>query len=165
MIRKAVLAAIGGAIGLTLVGVISREFLSGPSALFYFAGPMGSSAVLLFALPGNKVAQPWPTFGGHMIAAACGLAAAPLFADPMVAVGIAVGASILLMHLANCMHPPAGGMAAMAALGSPATEALGWKFLFLPVALNLVLLLGLAWIWLRLTGQTYPAVLAETKRP
>lgn len=118
--------------------------------------PVGASAVLLFALPASPLAQPWPVIGGDLISMVVGLACSQLIPIPMLAAAAAVGAAIAAMSVCRCLHPPGGACALLGALGGPALAAHGWAGLLLPLGLNLVALIAVAWIYNNLTGHRWP---------
>lgn len=148
--------ALGGLIGIGLTALICHRLLGSDPALPWLIAPMGASTVLLFAVPASPFAQPWPVFGGHLVSAAIALLLRGSLGDPALAIALAVGLAIAAMSLLDCLHPPAGGTAVLMTLSSPAIDAAGWRFLAMPIALNLVLLLAAAVVFHRLTGHTYP---------
>ena len=149
-------SALGGVLGLGLTAALCHWLVGGDPAATWLIAPMGASTVLLFAIPASPFAQPRPVIGGHLLAAAIGLVTHRLGIDPVLAVGLAVGLSIAVMSLLQCLHPPAGGTTVLMVLGSPAIDAMGWSFLAVPIALNVALLLVLALVFHRLTGHSYP---------
>jgi CBS domain-containing membrane protein len=145
--------ALGALIGITLTAAVTRMAMPGGG---WLVAPMGASALLVFALPASPLAQPWPVIGGNLIAAAIGLLCSRLGADPVLAAGLAVGLATAAMMASRCLHPPAGGTAALMALGSPAIAEAGWGFLARPIAINLIVLVIAGIAWNRLTGHLYP---------
>ena len=148
--------AVGVGLGIALTGLIAHQFLGTAPETPWLVASMGASAVLAFVLPANPLAQPWPIVGGHMSAAAVGIACHMTLGSGPIAAGLAVTLAIVVMSLLRCLHPPAGGTALLTALASPAIAALGWSFLVLPLALNLALLTCVALFFNRLTGHPYP---------
>ena len=69
------------------------------AGLPFIVAPMGASAVLLFAVPSSPLAQPWPTIGGHLSAAAIGLACHMLLGPGWLAASLAVGLAVAVMSL------------------------------------------------------------------
>ena len=67
-----------------------------------------AAAVLLYAVPHSPMAQPWPLVGGNLLSGAIGWACSLLIPDLVLAAACAVGISVFLMHLLNCLHPPGG---------------------------------------------------------
>lgn len=148
--------ALGAGLAMVLTALPSQWLLSGNPALPWLVASMGASAVLVFMLPASPLAQPWPVFGGHLIAAVIGGIAHALLPLPWLAAALAVGCSIAAMSIARCLHPPAGGTALLTALATPAVAATGAQFLLAPLLLNIVILLAVGFTWNRLTGHSYP---------
>ena len=121
--------------------------------------PMGASAVLLFAVPASPLAQPWSIVGGNTVSALVGITVVHFIPDPITAAAVAVALAIGAMSLLRCLHPPGGAAAITAVLGGPAVLAVGYKFAFVPVGLNSVLLVLLGWLFHKLSRRhAYPHV-------
>lgn len=150
-------AGIGSLLGVALAGVAARLVSGGDLALGpLLVGPIGASAVLLFAVPASPLAQPRAVLGGNIVSALVGVACAMFIPEPVVAAAVAVALAIVLMSLLGCLHPPGGAMALTAVIGGQAVSDLGFGFALVPVGLC-SLLLVLAAIGLnRLMGRTYP---------
>lgn len=153
---EAVRAGIGGLVGLGVTGL----FLLSPTVdlelgLFLVA-PFGASSVLLFAVPNSPLAQPWSAVVGNTVAAAIGVAACLLIADPAIRIAVAVGGAITATILCRAVHPPAGAVAMTAAMSPETVERLGFWFALTPIAVGTVALVVLAAIYARLTGRHYP---------
>jgi CBS domain-containing membrane protein len=148
--------ALGGLVGLGLAAALSHWLIGDNAALPWLIAPMGASTVLLFAIPASPFAQPWPILGGHLVAGAIALLLAGQIADPALAVGLTVALAIAGMSLLGCLHPPAGGTAALVIMAGPELAAAGWRLLAMPIALNAVLLIVVATVFHRLTGHSYP---------
>ena len=154
-------ATIGAMIGLGVTGLVSALWLGDQSGLPILIGPMGASAVLLFAVPASPLAQPWSIIGGCVLSALVGIACAMLIPQPIIAAAAAGGLAILTMSLARCLHPPGGAVALTAVLGGPVVQDAGWHFALMPVALNAALLLACAWAFNNATRQRYPHRVAK----
>jgi CBS domain-containing membrane protein len=74
--------------------------------------------------------------------------------DPWAAAGLAVGLSLFAMHSLRCLHPPGGATTLVAVLGGESVDALGYRFLLMPLGLNLAVPLILARV-LRRQAQAY----------
>jgi CBS-domain-containing membrane protein len=122
---------------------ISYELL-GAHASILVVSSMGASSVLLFAAPHGPLSQPWPFAGGHLVSALCGVIAAKLIGEPFLAAAVAVAAAIGFMYWLRCLHPPGGATALFAVMGGPAIVGLGFNYLFVPVLLNVIVLLIVA---------------------
>ena len=156
--RDRLLACAGAmaCIGLTgLICGLAANFELGLPALM---APVGASAVLLFAVPSSPLAQPLPIIGGNLISALAGWLATHLLHQPVPAAGLAVALAIVAMSLSRSLHPPGGAVALGTALALNATPPVGFAFIFLPLALNCVLLVALGCMFHRLSGHSYPHV-------
>ena len=85
----------GAFIGLVLVLTIARYLgeLSGLDE--WLMASLGASALLVFALPGSPMAQPWAVIAGNTLSASIGITAANLIKEPLLAMPIAAALSIL----------------------------------------------------------------------
>lgn len=157
-------SAAGGFFGICAVGIISGWWLHGDAALLILAS-MGSSAVLLFAVPHGRLSQPWPLVAGHGLSAVTGVTMALLVADTVLAAGLAVGLAIGLMHYARCIHPPGGATALTAVVGGAPVHDLGYQFVVTPVLLNTLAILAGAVLFNALfPWRRYPAALGAPPR-
>ncbi|MDP3514947.1 MAG: HPP family protein [Sulfuritalea sp.] len=159
--RERLISGLGGFVGLLLVFALSRSLLdpgAGPILMLSIA----SSAVLLFAVPHGALSQPWPVLGGHLVAAAIGVACVRHVPDPLLAASLATGLAIGAMHYLRCIHPPAAATALAAVLGNEQVRALGYGFLVAPVLLNVLIILAVAVAFNALfPWRRYPAFLAR----
>lgn len=164
-IADRVIACLGAGIGIVAMGALARWTLGsdGPASTWMIAS-MGASAVLVFAVPASPLAQPWSVVGGNIVSAAVGVAVVHVAPDPVLGGGIAVGLAIAMMSLFRCLHPPGGGTALIPVLAGVAQPAADWVFPLLPVALNAMLLVGVAWCFHRVSGHAYPRR-ASRERP
>ncbi|SEJ64699.1 CBS domain-containing membrane protein [Sphingobium sp. AP50] len=158
---KAASGAIGG---IAITGLLCGLMLGNGLAHPLLVAPMGASAVLLFAVPASPLAQPWPVLGGNVISALVGIFVAKAVPDPTIAAALAVGAAIAIMSLLRCLHPPGGAVALSAALGAK-TVASSYMFALVPVGVNTLLLLVVAILFHRVTGQNYPHVTPKSVTP
>jgi len=157
-LRERLAACIGATIGIALTGVISGLAMgSGPHVALLVA-PMGASAVLLFAVPSSPLAQPWSIIGGNTISALVGVTVAHFVHNPVIASGLAVALAIAAMSFTRSLHPPGGAAALTGVLGGPAVAAAGFLFPFVPVALNSIILVTLAFLFHKLSRRNYPHV-------
>jgi len=144
--RHAVLAGVGGIIGIGLVAAIS--VFSGNPLLI---APFGASAVLLFSTHDSPLAQPANVVGGHLIGALIGLALHALLPGAWWMAALGVGLAITLMSFLRLTHPPAGGNPLVVFASDPS-----FGFLFTPVLLGSVCLVATACVYHRLTRVAYP---------
>ena len=136
----------GGLVGILGVALVSQTQLGLAGSASIIAS-MGSSAVLLFAVPHGPLSQPWPVFGGHLVSAIVGVTCAKLIPAPMLAAAIAVALAIGAMHFLRCIHPPGGATALGAVLGGDAVHQLGYQFVTTPVMLNAITILLVAFLF------------------
>lgn len=137
-------AVIGVALALLVAGALNYGAF-GVADTTALVGPLGASALILFALPGSPFARPWAVIGGNALSAAVGLACGAAVPDPLYGGAVAVGLALFAMRRARCVHPPGGGMALIAAHGDPAVAAAGVLFPAAPVALCSAVLVFCAW--------------------
>ena len=154
-------ASVGALSGILLTGLVTRALLGVNAPLPLLVAPMGASAVLLFALPASPLVQPWSIIGGNLISAALGVTCALWIDDPIWAAALAIATSIAAMLALRCLHPPSGAVALTAVLGGPIIRAQGYHFLINPIAINSLLLLGVALLFNNLTRHRYPHGVTE----
>jgi len=151
----------GGLVGIVGVILISEAQL-GLQGSAVIVSSMGSSAVLLFAVPHGPLSQPWSVVGGHLVSALIGVACAKLVADPVFAASAAVGLAIGAMHYLRCLHPPGGATALGAVIGGEAIQQLGFQFVLTPVLLNTATILLVATLFnYPFPWRRYPSALAR----
>lgn len=147
-------AAIGMAIGtMFTVWLCSQVF--GVEVAQHLIGPLGASAVLLFAVSSGALAQPWAILGGYLSAAMVALLVAHVLGRTLTSACLAAGVALILMCWLRCLHPPAGALALTLVLADPATIALDWQALG-PVMLGAATLLLCALLYNNLTRIRYP---------
>jgi CBS-domain-containing membrane protein len=164
--RERLRASLGALLGVATTGFVSTLAL-GPShaALPLLIAPTGASAVLLFAAPSSPLAQPWSVVGGNLIASVVGVTCALMIGNPLIAASLAIALSIILMLMANCLHPPSGAVALTAVLGGPAIHDAGYWFVLSPVGANSLLLLAIALAFNNVTGRRYPHLAPKAGNP
>lgn len=163
--REKLVSTLGGMVAIGLLAWISRHAVDADGAVFIVAS-MGSSAVLLFAVPHGQLSQPWPVLAGHGLSATIGVLCARHLGHGWLAAGCAVGFSIGAMHQFKCIHPPGGATAMTAVMGGDAVHELGLQFIWWPVMANALVILGIAvaFNW-PFAWRRYPAALAKGRRP
>lgn len=147
-------AAIGMALG-TLFSVWLCAQVFGMPVALHLIGPLGASAVLLFAVSSGALAQPWSILGGYLCAAVMALAVAHVLGRTLGSACLAAGMALVLMCWLRCLHPPAGALALTLVLADPASVALDWYELG-PVMLTAASLLLSALAYNNLTRTRYP---------
>ena len=138
--------------GLILVLTVAKMLgeLSGIDE--WLMASLGASALLVFALPGSPMAQPWAVIAGNSLSAFIGITAAIWIDQPLLAMPIAASLSILGMFILRCLHPPAAAVALIAVLG----HVTHYRYAFFPVLIDSVLLVIAGAIYSNLTGKAYP---------
>ena len=147
------LRACGGAlIGLLLVFSFAK-FLGELSGIDeWLIASLGASALLVFALPGSPMAQPWAVIAGNTVSALVGISATIFIKDPLFAMPIAASLAILGMFILRCLHPPAAAVALIVVLGN----VMHYRYAFFPVMIDSILLVIVGAIYTNMTGKSYP---------
>lgn len=156
-------AALGAAFGV-LVPLLLCGQLFGEEVAFGLLGPLGASAVLLFAVSSGALSQPWSILGSYLCAALVATAVALLHLPALATLLLALGGALLAMCALRCLHPPAAAVALCLAQGHPALDVLGFGVL-LPVLLSAAGLLACALLFNNLTGVRYPKTPATEPSP
>lgn len=149
-------SAIGALVALLLIAGVAwflGPHLAHPELLL--VPSIGSSAVLVFAIPASPLAQPRAVIGGNLLSAAIGVSCGLWIASPAIAAAVAVALAVIAMLMLGCLHPPGGGLAMGGALSAAATGA-SYPDTLLPIALCSVLLVAVAAVFINLTGRRYP---------
>ena len=155
------ISGLGAMLSLVLVYFISHWYLESHSGALMVAS-MGATAVLLFAVPHGALSQPWAVLVGHLVSAAIGVTCQWLLPDQSLTPALSVGLAVAAMHYLRCIHPPGGATALTAVIGGDAIHALGYTYLLTPVLINLIGMLGVAFLFNGLfPWRRYPAVLAR----
>lgn len=81
-------SALAAGIAITLLG-LALKFLPQINHPLFMLGSMG--AALLFVVPHNPMAQPWPLLGRNLVSAVAGWGCSQLIPGPVLAAGCAVG--------------------------------------------------------------------------
>ena len=126
------------------------------------AGAFGAQTVILFTLPLSPASQPWNCVFGSVVSPFIGVASRNIFvsltqlsypdSDPdsvhllLLATALANSVSILVMHLTDSVHPPAGAFAFIAVHGGERIWSLGYFYAVLPVGVGSVWLVLLSWV-------------------
>ena len=147
-------AAIGMALG-TLLSVWVCAQVFGMEVALHLLGPLGASAVLLFAVSSGALAQPWSIIGSYLCAAVVALLVARVLGRTLGSACLAAGMTVILICWLRCLHPPAGGLAMTLVLADPSSAALGWQELP-AVMLGAAALLMCALAYNNATRTRYP---------
>ena len=92
-------------------GILAISGLASLTGHHLLLGSFGASAVLLYGAPESPLAQPRNVLGGHLLSALVSCAMVACGAAGPVALAVAVGLSILVMHSTHTTHPPGGATA------------------------------------------------------
>lgn len=141
--KERIISGIGAFLGIFFVYLTTQHFIGAQGAIVIIAS-MGSSAVLLFAVPHGNLSQPWPLIGGHLLSAIIGITCVQLIENQLLAASVAVGLAVTVMYYARCTHPPGGATALGAVIGGPTVHELGFQFVITPVLLNTIIMLVIA---------------------
>ena len=163
--RDQLAAGLGALFAIGLTGVLSGYLTGHHDALPLLVAPMGATAVLLFAVPASPLAQPWPVVGGNMVSAAIGVLVVHLLPPGALACAVAVACAIVAMAMLRCLHPPGGAAALTTALLALNGQIPGPLFVLIPVGLNALLMVLLAWLFHHLSHHAYPHVPAPAPEP
>lgn len=155
--REVFRAGAGAFFGIAVAGFIG-QWVQGGGVLPWLIAPVGASAVLMFAVPASPLAQPWPVAGSALVATVVAVSCGLWLGPTLVAAGLAVGLTILLMFPLRCVHPPAGAIALLIVLADGELKARGYSLLWYPVLVNVLALLAAGLVFHRLTGYRYPHV-------
>ncbi|QWD74545.1 HPP family protein [Polynucleobacter sp. TSB-Sco08W16] len=142
----------GALVGLMLVFTIAKLLGELTGIDEWLMASLGASALLVFALPGSPMAQPWAVIAGNTLSALIGITVFILIPEPLLAMPIAASLSILGMFVLRCLHPPAAAVALIVVLGHVAH----YRYAFFPVMVDSILLVIVGAIYSNLTGKRYP---------
>ena len=138
---RAVIGMLAGAAG-GAVAIGIMEAFSTRAAIPLMAIPFATSIVLVMGSPDVEAAQPRALVGGHIVATIVGLIVVKVAGPEPWAAAVAVGLSIMAMHLTRTFHPPAGNDPLLVVVNN-----MSWSFLLVPVAVGAILLALFAFIW------------------
>lgn len=154
--RREVMRAGTGAFIAVLVTGICGLWLMPQPGLPWLIAPMGASAVLLFAVPASPLAQPWPLVASSLLATLVAVTCRQWIDYPLLGAAVAAGLTIMLMFPLRCVHPPAGAVALLLAMGGEELLNRGYALMWYPVLPNVLALLLCGVVYHRLTGYRYP---------
>ncbi|MBU3576919.1 HPP family protein [Polynucleobacter sp. UK-Kesae-W10] len=142
----------GALVGLMLVFTIAKLLGELAGIDEWLMASLGASALLVFALPGSPMAQPWAVIAGNTLSALIGITAVILIPEPLLAMPIAASLSIMGMFILRCLHPPAAAVALIVVLG----HVTHYRYALFPVMVDSILLIVAGAIYSNLTGKVYP---------
>jgi CBS domain-containing membrane protein len=129
--------------------------LFGADLAAHLLGPLGASAVLLFAVSSGALAQPWSIVGSYAVATVVAVTTLLVCPPGIAAAALAVAGTLVLMCLLRCLHPPGAALTICLVLGGPSLTDLSWQLLY-PTLFNALGLLACALFYNNLTGVRYP---------
>lgn len=110
------LGGVGAGVTIGILAYITfQSILAGTNYGLWLAASFGSSVVIVFGYPNNEFSQPKNVLLGHFLCALVGVIFVTLFKITQdrtiffLAIGLAVGLSVMLMMALKITHPPAGG--------------------------------------------------------
>lgn len=139
--RRHILAIVAGAVGGALA-IAAMEALSVFTQFPLMAIPFATSIVLVMGSPEAEPAQPRALVGGHLISTLVGLAVVHALGPGHWTAALAVGLSMVAMHLTRTFHPPAGIDPLVAVVND-----MPWSFFVAPVAIGALALAAFAFAW------------------
>ena len=142
--RTRLLSVLSGAIG-GFIAIAVMEAFSIRREFPLWAVPFATSIVTVLGMPEARPAQPRALIGGHLISTIVGLVVVKMFGPNPWAAAVAVGLSMIAMHLTDTFHPPAGIDPLVVV-----TNDMSWSFLLAPVGAGAVLLALFAFAWHKL---------------
>lgn len=150
--REQIRSGVGAFIGLMLVLTIAEYLKELTGISEWIMASLGASALLVFVLPQSPMAQPWAVIAGNTVSALIGITVNHFVGEPLLALPLAAGISILGMFILRCLHPPAAAVALIAVLGN----VLHYRYAFFPVMVDSILLILAGALYSNLTGKVYP---------
>lgn len=142
----------GALLGLMLVMTLAKLLGEFAGIDEWLMASVGASALLVFALPGSPMAQPWAVIAGNTLSAVVGISIVIVISEPLIAIPIAASLSIFGMFALRCLHPPAAAVALIVVLG----HVTHYSYAFFPVLVDSVLLVLTGAVYSNLTGKLYP---------
>ncbi len=134
------LGGIGAGITIIILAYITfQSVLAGSIYGLWLTASFASSVVVVFGYPENEFAQPKNVLLGHLLCAFIGILFVTLFKISQdrtiffLAIGIAVGISVMLMMLFKISHPPAGGNTIVVMLAQDS-----FQFLLFPILVGAI---------------------------
>jgi len=110
------LGGVGAGVTIGVLAYITfQSILAGTNYGLWLAASFGSSVVVVFGYPENEFSQPKNVLLGHLLCALVGIIFVTLYNITQdrsiffIAIGLAMGISVMLMMAFKITHPPAGG--------------------------------------------------------
>ena len=153
------LGGIGAGVTIGILAYITfQSILAGTNYGLWLAASFGSSVVVVFGYPHNEFSQPKNVLFGHLLCALVGIIFVTLFNITQdrsiffIAIGSAVGISVMLMMTFKIVHPPAGGNTIVVMLTQDS-----FQFLIFPIMVGAITIIIGGLIYNRLIlKKNYP---------
>jgi CBS-domain-containing membrane protein len=144
--------------GIAAVAFVNHQFFDGHD-LTLMIGSLGASAALVYGAVRSPLAQPRNVIGGHFLSAIAGVLCWTLLHQHLwLAQALAVSSAVAIMHLTRTLHPPGGGTALIAVIGSAEIHKMGFLFVLIPT-LGAVILVTVAVLVNNIPGtRRYPEI-------
>lgn len=148
---------IGAFVGIGVIAYLQSLHLPKLENVFLI-GSFGASSVLIYGAVYSPLAQPRNLVAGHVVSALVGVTVAKIFPDIIwLTAPFAVALSIVAMQITRSLHPPGGATALIAVSGGERIADLGYMYVFSPVFVGALILLGVALIFNNITkDRHYP---------
>ena len=134
------LGGVGAGVTIGILAYITfQSILAGTNYGLWLAASFGSSVVVVFGYPHNEFSQPKNVLFGHLLCALVGIIFVTLFKITQdrtiffLAIGLAVGLSVMLMMALKITHPPAGGNTIVVMLSQDS-----FQFLIFPIMIGAI---------------------------
>ena len=120
----------------SLAYITFQSILSESIYGLWLATSFGSTVVVVFGYPKNEFAQPKNVLFGHLLCTLVGIIFVTLFKISQdrsiffLAIGLAVGISVMLMMALRITHPPAGGNTIVVMLAQDSFQYLMFPIMF-----------------------------------
>ena len=143
--RNALCSWLGSFVGIAVIAYLNSYSDLTQHDHFFLIGSFGATAVLLFGAPSAPFAQPSHVLGGHVLGALIGVTIYKFLPEPLwLSTALAVSLATVAMYLTHTLHPPGGGTALIAIIGSEKVHALGYWYVLDPVLLGVCILVLIA---------------------
>lgn len=154
-------AALGAGAALLLSSWLCSVIFDAQTAQ-HLIGPIGASAVLLFAVSSGQLAQPWSIIVSYLVATSVALGVTHFFGYTLLSASLALSLTLILMCLLRCLHPPGGALTLCVVFANPELSTMGIAGM-LPVLISASCLLVCALLYNNLTRVRYPRQLAPAQ--
>ena len=153
------LGGVGAGVTISILTYITfQSTLAGTNYGLWLAASFGSSVVVVFGYPDNEFAQPKNVLLGHLLCTLVGIIFVIFFKISQdrtiffLAIGLAVGLSVMLMMALKIAHPPAGGNTIVVMLTQDS-----FQFLIFPIMVGTITII--------ISGIIYNRLLLKKKYP